>query len=130
MSNGIGLYRVAGDQLIRMRRAYRHNASWVHVTAVGTLALRAPAVCRADSNGGPWRWTDDDISCNECLRVIRAGLADGSFVMATTAQVTALRSEALNIDVKYRYDEAVRQAARPVRRGERDYDDLSPEWTL
>lgn len=116
MNKTMGLYRVAGTRLIRMRRANRHNASWTHVTTDGPDTLRAPALCRSDSNGGPWYWTDDNISCSACLHVIRAGLADGSFILATPAQVAAMRRETRREqDASY---------------GERDYDDLSPEWTL
>lgn len=106
MNSTMGLYRVAGTRLLRLRRAYRHNASWVHVTVDGLDTLRAPALCHADSNGGPWRWADDNISCDPCLHAVRAGLADGSLVLATPAQAAAMRRTA------------------------RCEEDFSPEWTI
>lgn len=115
----VGLYLVDDNLKIeRMRRGRAHFDGNVHLTpAVQSHAPWRPSLCGGlAASGRAWEWTDDDIDCEECLALMADKLETGALVIATNRQVRAYRRSA--------------HREWPTRAGERDYEDLSPEWTL
>lgn len=109
----IGLYLVGENQEIqRMRRAYApHLDGKVHLVPDGDTK---PSLCGGlSASGRPWTWTDAAIDCGKCLNLISEKLVDHTMAFGPAdlpRRKTSRRFSDLYL--------------------ERDYDDLSPEWTI